>query len=328
MRRLTSKEKSSAQNAESDPGLLTSAPTTKGTTKMNLKKLHQMKFPRTPLVAVGENLLCKLEGAGANPTHKSRSAAWIIEDAWRRGRELSRVADRTSGSWAMGLALATHAAGGRSRFVCVGKPEPVVRAIVEGLGGAFECVGSNTERIGALERLREQGWWSPDQHNNPRVIDAFEHTLGEELVADFDRAGLRHDQLAAVVAPLGTGGTLAGVSRRLRRAGYSTFKAVGVDAAASIVHGGPRPWIAESLKVPGVGSQDEFCQTLRAAMADIDEVVTASPFDAVARVNEFFSINEYSCGMSGGLAVVAAERYVLPLCPPDGKVLVILPDNA
>jgi cysteine synthase len=295
---------------------------------MNTAALQAMMWAGTPLVATGDRLLCKLEGVGPNPAHKSRSAAWLLRQADARGIDISRVADRTSGSWAMGLAAASRAMGGISRFVCVGEPEPVVRAVVEANGGSFMRVPANAERITALERLRAVGWWSPDQHNNPAVIDAFENTLGVELASDLIRLGVGKRELAFVVAPMGTGGTLAGVSRALRRVGFTGFKTAGVDVASSMVHGGPRTWVPEGLKVPGVGSLDEYCGTLRVAMRAINLVLTASAYDALDAVNRFFALNPYSCGMSSGLALAATERYLLPQCPKNKRILVIMPDGA
>ena len=105
-------------------------------------------------------LFIKHEGGGVHPGHKFRSAAWVVERAVRDGIDVSRVADRSSGSWAMGLSFAVQICCGATRLVSVGEPPAVIRAVVEANGGAFDVVATNRERVGRLEELIDQGYWS------------------------------------------------------------------------------------------------------------------------------------------------------------------------
>src|SRR4051794_29776801 len=126
----------------------------------------------TPLIRHPDDhrMLLKLEGGGTNPGHKMRSAAYLVACAIAEGMDVRKAAERSSGSMAMGISGAVHRAGGVSRFVSVGPPPPPVCAFVEARGGTFEVVSSNRERVARLEDLVAEGYWTPDQHNNPRVI--------------------------------------------------------------------------------------------------------------------------------------------------------------
>ena len=89
-----------------------------------LADLQSIWSARTPLVRHPDDdrVLLKLEGSGTNPGHKMRSSAYLVGAPIAEGADVRRAADRTSGSWAMGLSNAVHRAGGVSRFVSAGPP--------------------------------------------------------------------------------------------------------------------------------------------------------------------------------------------------------------
>jgi cysteine synthase len=267
----------------------------------------------------------KLEGAGMCYGHKFRSAAYVVAKAVEQGIPLSRVADRSSGSWAMGLAWAVNVAGGRSRFVTQGEPSPYVRAFVEALEGEFEVVHSNLERKSALERLKSQGYYVPDQHANGLVIEAFEQTLGKQLLHQLREHEVVPD---VIVAPVGTGGLLSGTVRALRT-NYPSLTSVGVDLSSSVVHDGPRSITYPHVKVRGVGSEDEYCKTLKLARSSIDQIGIASIFAALDQQLEFTRQFPASIGLSSGLALAWTEQYLRRLPKKDEipQIVVILPDR-
>jgi cysteine synthase len=287
------------------------------------RQLRELQHFSTPFFRhpADRRVWVKHDGLGLYPAHKFRSMAWLTERAIDEGIDVRRIADRSSGSWAMGGARVAHVLGGESRWITVGPPPPAVRAYVEVHGGQFLEVGSNPERIVAVERLRAAGWWCPDQHANPLVIDAFGHTLGEQLAEDLRREGVRPRLL---VAAQGTGGTVAGVGRALRRHGLEVTT-VAADLTSSITHGSSRSWKPTQFKVRGVGSDDEVCGTLRVARADIDEVWPEHPFRAAECMRDFFRLSS-GCGMSGGLALAVLFDRVLPRCRPHDEVVVVLTD--
>lgn len=293
-------------------------------TSEQLQVLRSIQQMPTPLMTYPNKprLLLKCEGAGPYPAHKFRSFAFVAEAALAAGVHLSRLCDRSSGSWAMAGARIGHLLGAQTRWVTVGEPPVGVRAYVEANNGYFDLVASNEKRLARVEELRAEGWWCPDQHNNPMVIDAFASTLGAQLEGQLRRRGI---EIAFLVAPVGTGGLLAGVARRLRLAGHR-LTAIGVDRASSIAHGGVRSWKHPYVRVRGVGSDDEVCGTLRSACDQIDEIYPGQELEAARHMLQFMRVG-CGCGLSGGLALQAALDDVLPRCPADRSVLVLLPDS-
>jgi cysteine synthase len=283
---------------------------------------------RTLLLSLSKNILAKYEGSNGQICHKQRSGEWIIQDAYQRGVDLSRVTERTSGSMAIGIVRPVCKLGGTCNFVSVGQPDPLVLSYVQAHRGTFTVVNSNAERISALQALVAEGWWTADQHQNAKFVDAFELTLGAELLLDLKEAGVPVAEIAFIVAPVGTGGTLAGVARCLRKAG-GNLKAIGVEPTWSVVHGQPPSWVPMGLKVPGAGSTDEICETLKFALrTEIDDIV---PFPALYGAREMassFTNGITTCGMSGGLALSFARQVLEPVCTDGRRILVIIPDSA
>lgn len=285
--------------------------------------LHDTVFDQSPLWEHVDDsrVLLKAEGCGRNEGHKFRSASYLALQ--RAGGGPVRAADRSSGSWAMALAFACHVTGGESKFVTVGSPPPFVKDYVESHNGSFRVVSSNRQRIIELEALAKDGFWLPDQHNNPQLIDAFHESIGLELVEQLRSSESRPRY---VVAPVGTGGLLGGVTRALRQ-NHFRVTSVGVDLASSINHLGPRSWKPSQLSVRGVGSDDEICGTLLAARRYIDETLPADVFQAGRYLKALQKHSARGVGMSGALALAVTHSLVLPRCKPDDRVVVVLPDS-
>lgn len=280
-------------------------------------KLPIFKYPSVP------RLLVAHAGAGCYPAHKFYSMASLMENALELGQDVTRIADRSSGSWAMAGAHASREVGGTSVWVTVGSPPTPVRAFVEAKGGRFLQVDSNADRIAALEELvASGGYWCPDQHNNPLVVDAFENTLGTQIEGELLRRGI---EPAFLVAGVGTGGSAAGIGRRLRRR-WPSLRVVGTDLSSSIAHASARSWKPGQLKVRGVGSDDEICGTLRYARREIDETVEVNVFAAANAMRQFYA-DSVGCGMSGAMVLAAAFQNCLPRCPDDKVVVALLADR-
>lgn len=293
-------------------------------TDRQFRSLRHLQHFESPFFAhpADDRVWVKHEGLGSYPAHKFRSMAWLTEHAMKQGINASRIADRSSGSWAMAGAKVASVIGGLSTWVTVGPPPAPVQAYVEAHGGTFLRVENNSDRIAAVERLRTQQWWCPDQHDNALVIEAFEHTLGKQLACDLEREGI---DPRFVVAAQGTGGSLAGVGRALRRSGFKPVT-VAADLSSSITHNAAKSWKPSQVKVRGVGSDDEVCATLKQARKEIDEVWPEHPFRAAEYMREFFRL---SCGsgMSGGLALAVAFDQILPRCGKRDQIVVVLADT-
>lgn len=257
--------------------------------------------------------------------HKFYSALYLTIEAVLAGRDIRLSGDRSSGSWAMGVAYATSlitGGKGSSRFVSVGEPPVKVREFVDAHGGRFDVVQSNIERLAWMDERREEGYFLPDQHHNTRVIDAFDFCIAPELSSQITAHGLKP---WGVIGPVGTGGVLAGTVRGLRERGHPV-RSIGTNIASSIQPSAPRPPTIPWLKCRGVGATDEICGTFCSAKEYIDELLVSSPFEA-AKYMAAFDRHSVGCGMSGGLTLAIACQEVLSRVPDGQCLIAILPDS-
>ncbi|HSH13005.1 MAG TPA: cysteine synthase, partial [Desulfurivibrionaceae bacterium] len=166
----------------------------------------------------GVNLYVKIEAFNPMGSVKDRLAIGVIEDAEQRG-ELSpgqTIVEATSGNTGIGLAM-----------VCAQKGYPLVvtmaenfsverRKLMRFLGARVVLTPAAQKGSGmvakAEELAKEHGWWQPRQFENPANAAVHERTTAVEILEDFAEVGLDY-----WVTGFGTGGTLNGVSRVLRR---------------------------------------------------------------------------------------------------------------
>jgi [CysO sulfur-carrier protein]-thiocarboxylate-dependent cysteine synthase len=176
----------------------------------------------TPLVALpnlspdGYRVLLKLEGANPTGSVKDRVARYLVESAERQGllRPGGRVLEPTSGN--TGIALAAICAPKGYALTCV-MPENTSRErreLLTAYGAEIVTSPANEGSNGSVRVARELADADPDvympfQYGNPANPLAHYETTGPEILQDCPEVG-------ALVAGLGTGGTLTGIGRRLK----------------------------------------------------------------------------------------------------------------
>ncbi|BBH54245.1 PLP-dependent lyase/thiolase [Fluviispira sanaruensis] len=288
--------------------------------------LDRIMHLQTPLIQSSddERIYLKLEGGSLNYNHKFRSAAFLVKKALNKKVDLSKVADRSSGSWSMALSHCVHLAKGKTQFITTKIPHPYLAKVVESKNGCFKMVKNNSVRIEELNHLIDnEGWYSFDQHNNLDLIDAFKATLGMQLVNDLKAMQIKPK---FVVAPVGTGGLLAGVSLALKENGFAT-KIVGCDISSSIVNQAKRSITYKLSTCRGVGSEDEICLTFLEAAKYIDEIFVSNIYRTLHEMKIFTNSNSFTVGMSTCLAISVAKKQLLKQCKANETVLVISPDR-
>ena len=261
----------------------------------------------TPLLLV-DGVYAKLECVNPCGSIKDRIARYIVEESERRGllRPGTRIVEATSGN--TGIALAWM---GRQRGypVTIVMPEDMTeerKAMIRALGADLvlcSAAGSFAEAAAIRDRLAaENGWFNPDQFSNPLNAECHERTTGAELLAQM--GGRRID---AFVAGVGTGGTVIGVGRALRRGEPRTWVAA-VEPAESAVMGGGAPG---PHGISGIG--DGFVPALAGdgrggVSPEIDEVLAVSTVEATEAARYLADVHGYCVGISAGANFVAARR--------------------
>ncbi|HWH51320.1 MAG TPA: pyridoxal-phosphate dependent enzyme, partial [Gemmatimonadaceae bacterium] len=199
----------------------------------------------TPIVKInrlapaGMNLYVKIEAFNPLGSVKDRLALGVIEDAERRGalKPGQTVIEATSGNTGIGLAM-----------VCAAKGYPLVvtmaesfsverRRLMRFLGAKVVITPAAGRGIGMVEKATElanaHGWFEPHQFENEANADMHSRTTAREIVNNF--AGERLDYW---VTGFGSGGTLKGVSRVLRKERPETKIVVCEPADAPLLSSG------------------------------------------------------------------------------------------
>ncbi|KAB8028573.1 PLP-dependent lyase/thiolase [Fluviispira multicolorata] len=281
---------------------------------------------QTPLVQSSEDdrIFMKLEGGSLNYNHKFRSAAYLVKKALEANIDLSKVADRSSGSWSMALSHCVYLAKGKSQFITTKVPHPYLAKIVESKNGVFKMVKNNSVRIEELNKLvHDEGWYTFNQHSNLDLINAFKETLGRQLVNDLNFMGISPKY---IVAPVGTGGLLAGASLALKENKFAT-KIVGCDISSSIVNQAKRSMTYKLSACRGVGSEDEICHTFIESSKYIDEILVSNIYNTLHEMKRFTNRYPFTVGMSTCLALSVVKTHLLKKCRANESILIISPDR-
>jgi len=275
----------------------------------------------TPLVELDSfagTLLGKVEAA--NPySVKDRIALYMIEAAAESGAlpPAGTVVEATSGNTGIGLAAVSAAKG----YDCVlTMPESMSeerRRLLGALGAELELTPADDGMGGAIERADELA--SADdavrarQFENDANPRAHRETTGPEIWRDTD------GEVDAVVAGVGTGGTITGISEFVEEEQAASLTSVAVEPETSKLLSNDDP---DSHEIQGIGP-GFVPDVLRTDL--LDEVRTASKDEATAAARRLAREAGLMVGISSGAALHAAAEYAQD--NPAETVVVVLPDT-
>jgi len=267
-------------------------------------------------------LFAKAEFLNPSGSIKDRLALCIIEDAERRGllRQDSVILECTSGNTGIALAMVGAVKGYRVKILMSDTASVERRHLVTHFGGEVQLFKA-TEGYGtgiALSRemaAKDPRYFLPKQFENTLNSDDHEHFTAKEILAQVP--GGRVD---AFVSGYGTGGTIAGCSRGLRRANPAV-KVYAMEPAEAAMLSGECPCCHFIEGVAG-GYVPPLLKH-----AQIDEPMKVSSTDALAMTNRLAREHGLLVGTSSGANVVAAIRVAQRL-GQDAQVVTILCDRA
>jgi cysteine synthase A len=271
---------------------------------------------------------------------KDRLALNIIEDAERRGalKPGQTVVEATSGNTGIGLAI-----------VCAQKGYPLVvtmadsfsverRKLMRMLGAKVVLTPRALKGFGmyqkAVELAEANGWFLARQFETAANADIHEMTTGREIINDF--AGSRLDFF---VTGYGTGGTLAGVGRVLRRERPETRIVLSEPANAQLLgsgkvqqrgrDGAPAASHPAFEPHPIQGWTPDFIPNVLQEAIDkrfYDEVMPIAGAEAMKWTRELARKEGIFAGISGG-ATFGVARQVAERAPAGSVILCMLPDT-
>jgi cysteine synthase A len=261
--------------------------------------------PHVRLAVERMNLFAKLEFLNPVGSIKDRPAFWILKRAAERGEisDDTTVIESSSGNFASALAAFTRLVG--LRFIPVIDPnisstyESLLQrlcATVVKVEDRDDTGGFLKTRLQMVQRLcatTPNAFWT-NQYGNPDAVEAHYQLTGGEICGTFA-------SLDYVFIGVSTGGTIAGVSRRLKER-YPNVRIIAVDTQGSVIFGdAPR-----KRHIPGVGSS--IVPPLL-SQATIDDVVLVPERETVAACRELLFTHGLFAGGSSGTAYAAVKRY-------------------
>src|SRR5216110_1008300 len=279
--------------------------------------------PHIPLAVEGMRLFAKLEYVNPVGSIKDRPAYWILKRAAERGEicDETTVIESSSGNFAAALAAFTRLVG--LRFIPVIDPnisatyesflrrtcETVVKVEKRDDTGGF--LKTRLQMVQQLCASTPHAYWT-NQYANPDAVDAHYHLTAGDICAEFD-------SLDYVFIGVSTGGTIAGVSRRLKEC-YPNVRIIAVDTEGSVIFGDA----PKKRHVPGVGSS--IVPPL-VSEALIDDVVLIPERETVAACRELLVTHGLFAGGSSGTAFAAVKRYASKMTGRCPKVLFVCADR-
>ncbi len=277
----------------------------------------------TPLVRLnkvapgGATVLAKLEAFQPGYSVKDRIAVSMINEAEKSGvlKPGGTIVEPTSGNTGIGIAWVAAARGYKCILVMPETVSSERRMVLRRLGAQVVLTPAAGRMPAAIAKANElvaqtPGAWMPQQFENPANPKIHRETTAEEIWRDTD------GQVDAVVAGIGTGGTLTGVGEVLKQR-KPDVKMIAIEPSASPVLSGGQ---AGPTKIQGIGAgfvPDVLDTKL------IDEIVQVSDDDAIKMARRLAAEEGLLTGISSGAAAWAAAQ--LAARPEyDGKVIVAI----
>jgi cysteine synthase A len=271
---------------------------------------------------VGAKLAAKLEFFNPMSSVKDRIGVAMIEAAERDGRikQGTVLVEPTSGNTGIALAFVAAAKGYRLILTMPESMSIERRRMLSLLGAELVLTPAADGMKGAIRKAEEIVATLPDavipqQFENPANPEIHRRTTAEELWRDTDGA------IDALVAGVGTGGTITGVGQVIK-ARKPSFRAIAVEPTASPVLSGGQPG---PHKIQGIGAG--FVPAILDRSV-IDEVVTVSNESAIEAAREAARREGLPVGISAGAALAAGIAVGRRPDMAGKLIVIIIPDFA
>lgn len=291
---------------------------------------------RTPLVRLNRvtqkakaTVLAKIEGRNPAFSVKCRIGASMIWDAEKRGllKPGAEIVEPTSGNTGIALAFVAAARGYKLTLTMPETMSMERRRVLAALGANLVLTPGDKGMPGAIASAEEMvaghgDFFMPQQFKNPANPAIHEKTTGPEI---FDDTGGNVDVL---VAGVGTGGTISGISRFWKQTKGLPLTSVAVEPSGS-------PVITQTLagqqikpgphKIQGIGA-GFIPDTLDLSLVDrVEQVENEEAFEMARRLAREEGI---LCGISCGAAATAAIKLAESDEFAGKTIVVVLPDAA
>ncbi|MDY6254560.1 MAG: cysteine synthase A [Bacteroidales bacterium] len=297
---------------------------------MNIKNSLTELIGHTPLLALHRwakqqqlvaEIVAKVEYFNPGGSVKDRVALSMITDAEEKGllKPGALIIEPTSGNTGVGLAWVTSVKGYR---LILTMPETMSlerRNLLKALGAELVLTPGSEGMGGAIRKAQEIQAATPgslilQQFENPANPLAHERTTAEEIWQDTD------GKIDIFVAAVGTGGTLTGTARGLKKKNPN-IRIVAVEPAGSPVLSGGK---AGPHKIQGIGA-GFIPKILDTSL--IDQIIPVTDEDAMRTSRELSATEGLLVGISSGAAAFAAREIAKDEANQGKRIVVLLPDT-
>ena len=284
----------------------------------------------TPLMELAEysrkyglkqNIIAKLEAFNPAGSVKDRVALAMIEDAEASGtlKPGATIIEPTSGNTGVGLAMVATIKG---YHLMLTMPETMSierRNLLKALGAEIVLTDGLTGMAGSIAKAQELRASIPgsiilQQFENPSNAQIHTLTTGEEIWTDTD------GKVDVFVAGVGTGGTICGVARALKKHNPDVYIVAVEPESSPVLEGG----VEGPHRIQGIGAN--FIPAIYDASV-VDEVLPVPDDEAIRGGRELASTEGLLAGISSGAAVYAARLLAQRPDFADKKIVVLLPDT-
>lgn len=283
---------------------------------------------RTPLVKINRltnglpgTVLAKIEGRNPAYSVKCRIGAAMIWDAEKSGKLKPgmQVVEPTSGNTGIALAFVCAARGYKLTLTMPETMSIERRMMLKAFGATLVLTPGAEGMKGAIAKAEEiaaqPGYYMPQQFKNPANPEIHVRTTGPEIFED------TNGKVDIFVAGVGTGGTITGVSRYLKKDKGLKVHVVAVEPAASPVLSGGSPG-KHRIQGIGAGFKPDILD-----MSLVDEVLQVTDEEAIAMAPRVAREEGIIVGISCGAAMSAALKVAARPENAGKNIVVILPDS-
>ncbi|ACO84666.1 cysteine synthase A [Clostridium botulinum] len=261
----------------------------------------------------------KLEKFNPGGSIKDRAALGMIEEAEKMGKIKPGdiIVEPTSGNTGIGLAMVGRLKGYKVIIVMPDSMSIERRNMIKAYGAELVLTEGNKGMTGAIEKAEElardkKGYFIPQQFSNRANSKKHYETTAVEILKDVE-------DLDAFVASVGTGGTIAGIGRRLKEFNKN-IKVVAVEPYNSPVISGGK---AAPHKIQGIGAgfiPDVYEKDV------VDDVMTITDEESYEYARRFGAEEGILVGISSGANIAAAIKIAKKL-GKGKKVVTVAPDG-
>ena len=289
----------------------------------------------TPMVRInrvisgGANVFAKVESRNPAFSVKCRIGAALIADAEKRGvlKAGMHIVEPTSGNTGIALAFVAAAKGYDITLTMPASMSIERRKVLKALGANLVLTEAAKGMKGAVDEAvrlateQPELYFLPQQFENPANPQIHEDTTGPEIWA------ATNGQVDILVAGVGTGGTISGISRFFEKVKNQPIYSVAVEPAES-------PIISQTKRGEAITPAPHKIQGIGANFIPknldldlVDEVVTITSQDAIDWARKTATQEGILVGISCGAAMAAAAQLAARPENAGKNIVVILPDS-